>query len=423
MSEYSSLAEKNWDLIVVGGGMVGAATALGMANLGLDVLLLERHKPDLEWQSTQPFSMRVSALTRSSENILRNLNAWQGIEQRRAQAFTSMQVWEESRQQKFAFLAEEIFEDNLGYTVENSIVQAAIWEQIEQNERVTTLFGLAIESIELPDEAEQFTQAATVRVADVGELQAQLVVAADGANSKSRQLVSIGLEQKDYEQCAVVGCVRTEKSHQNACWQRYTADGPFAFLAMAEGYSSIAWYLPLERMSWAMSLDNQQFAAEIEKASGGELGAILEVAERGAFPLVRRHANHYVKPRFALVGDAAHTINPQAGQGVNIGLLDAAALIDVTATAIQKQQKIGLLPQLRHYERWRRGDNAMVQRSMEFFDWFYEQGAPIKANLRHNLLPGFEKIGLMKPFKHWLMNQVLHGRDSLPGLAKPSQIN
>lgn len=417
---------EQYDVVVVGGGMVGAATALGLAKLGLSILLVERQAPNLDWSAEAPLSIRVSALTRSSENILRNLNAWQGIIEKRYLPFDSMRIWESNSKNFMRFDAAEIGEPNLGYTVENDLVQLALWEQIEKTENIVPLFSENLVALNLPEENSsepavlQFES--MVQPQQLRTVEAMLVVGADGANSKSRQLASIGLETKDYEQCAVVGCVKTQKSHENACWQRYTEQGPFAFLAMAGGYSSIAWYLPLDKMQWALSLEDKEFAQQIEIASGGQLGQVTEVAQRGAFALVRRHANHYVKPRFALVGDAAHTINPQAGQGVNIGLLDAAALVEQMQLTLQKGRVLGNYPALRRYERARRGDNAMVQRSMEFFDWFYEQSsnADMKAELRRRFIPLVSQSMMTQPLKHWLMEQVLNGRESIPALAKYS---
>ncbi len=407
-----------YDSVVVGGGMVGAATALGLAKLGLRVMLFEQKAPSLEWHDSMPFSVRVSALTRSSENILKNLGAWQGVENRRCQPFVAMNVWEQGSDTKLAFQAQEISEPNLGHTVENFIVQAALWEQIEKQPNIEVNLSEKIDALNLP--ALQDVRSDAVLTLDSGRtLSAQLVVGADGAFSKMRQLANIGLEQLDYEQCAVVGCVKTEKSHQNACWQRYNPEGPFAYLGMAEGMSSIAWYLPLDKMQWALDLDDEDFAREIEKASGFELGKVTKVAERSAFPLVRRHAKEYVKPCFGLVGDAAHTINPQAGQGVNIGLLDAAALIDQVSASLKRGRKIGTLPMLRKYERQRRGDNVIVQRSMEFFDRLF--AAEMLESFRHLMTDFTGRSTLSAPFKHWLMEQVLKGRNELPSLAKPKR--
>lgn len=418
LNQFNSNQENSYDSVVVGGGMVGAATALGLAKLGLKVLLFEQKAPELVWDDATPFAVRVSALTRSSENILKNLGAWSGIENRRFQPFVAMNVWESGSENKLAFHAQEIMEPNLGHTVENFIVQAALWEQLEQQPNIKINLTEKIDTLTLP--AGKDFQADAVLMLDSGrKITTQLVVGADGAFSKLRQLASIGLEQLDYEQCAVVGCVKTEKSHQNACWQRYTPDGPFAYLGMAEEMSSIAWYLPLDKMQWALSLDDEAFAREIEQASGFELGRVIHVAERSAFPLVRRHARSYVKPCFALVGDAAHTINPQAGQGVNIGLLDAAALIDQVSVALRQGRQIGTLPMLRKYERQRRGDNVIVQRSMEFFDKLF--AAELLENFRHTVIDLTGRSKLSVPLKHWLMAQVLNGREEIPSLAKSSK--
>jgi len=400
---------QNWDVIVVGGGMVGAALALGLGQQNFKVLLLERQQPDLSWQEGAHYQTRVSALTRASEKIIKNLGAWQGIERRRYHPFTAMHVWDEITPAEVHFSAADMGEANLGYTVENNIIQASLWEQLAELDSVHVLLDVKLQKLDLQ------TDQACLVLEEFGELNADLVVAADGAMSQVRQLANIGLETHDYEQCAVVGCVKTELPHQDTCWQRYRKDGPFAYLAMGDNVSSIAWYLPTDKMQWALSLSDQDFAEAIAEASDWKLGSVTEVAERTAFPLTRRHAEHYVKPNLALVGDAAHTIHPQAGQGVNLGLLDAAALIDTLVEARQKNKPIGQFSVLRKYERWRRGDNAIVQRSMEGFDWLFKQDASLKATVRKGLLPTANRL---TPVKNWLMSQALNGREALPNLAK-----
>ncbi|WP_373018899.1 UbiH/UbiF/VisC/COQ6 family ubiquinone biosynthesis hydroxylase [Thiomicrorhabdus sp.] len=401
--------ETVWDLVVVGGGMVGAAMALGMGQQGFKVLLLERDAVDTEWDSQQPYQTRVSALTRASENILRNLGAWQGIERRRYHPFVAMHVWDEITSGEVHFSAADMGEPNLGYTVENSVVQAALWEQITDCEQVKVLLDVKLEALAF--ESEQ----ACLYLEGYGKIQTQLLVGADGAQSQIRQMAHIGLDTHEYEQCAVVGCVKTELNHQDTCWQRYLKDGPFAYLAMGNNVSSIAWYLPVEKMQWALSLPDKEFAERIAEASDWKLGRVIEVAERAAFPLIRRHAQHYVKPNLALIGDAAHTIHPQAGQGVNLGLLDAAALIEVLVEARRENKALGQFSVLRRYERWRRGDNAIVQRSMEGFDWLFRQDASLKGVFRQGILPLANQL---TPVKNWLMGQALNGREALPKLAK-----
>ena len=400
---------QKWDVIVVGGGMVGAALAVGLGKENFKVLVLERKLPNLEWHSDLPYQPRVSALTRASENILKNLGAWQGIERRRYHPFTDMHVWDESTTAQVHFSALDMGEPNLGYIVENRLVQAALWEPMIKLDNVKVLVGETLQKLEL--EADQ----ACLFLENGLQLKANLVVAADGAGSQVRTLANIGLETHDYEQCAVVGCVKTELPHLDTCWQRYRKDGPFAFLSMVNNVSSVAWYLPIEKMPWALSLSDADFSKAIETASDFKLGAVSEVGERVAFPLVRRHAEHYVKPHFALVGDAAHTINPQAGQGVNLGFLDAAALIETLVMARQRHKSIGQLSVLRRYERWRRGDNALVQRSMEGFDWLFKQDSSLKTSFRKAVMPMANQI---KPVKNWLMSQALNGREALPKLAQ-----
>ena len=407
--DSKSLLDKKWDAVVVGGGMVGATAALGLAQNDFDVLLLERAPIDLNWDEDRPYQMRVSALTRASEKILHHLGAWQGIEKRRYHTFTDMHVWDEETPAEVHFSAKDMYEENLGYTVENEVVQAAIWEQIEQNKHISALFGAEITSVVTSEDCSK------IEIEQIGCVNTELLIAADGAFSKVRDLAGIELETHDYQQSAIVGCVQTEFSHEDTCWQRYTENGPFAFLAMGNNTSSIAWYLPNEKKEWALSLSDDDFAREIAKASDYRLGKVIKVADRGGFALVRRHANHYVKPHLALIGDAAHTIHPQAGQGVNLGLLDAAALIETVAKAKQANKNWGSFSVLRKYERWRRGDNAIVQRSMEGFDWLFKQDMDVKASIRQSILPIANK---MKIFKNYLMEQALNGREALPKMAK-----
>ncbi|WP_232023364.1 FAD-dependent monooxygenase [Thiomicrorhabdus aquaedulcis] len=404
----------SFDVVVVGGGMVGSVLALGLGQQGFKVLLLEKQAVTTDWHASLPLQPRVSALTRASENILRNLGAWGGIEARRCHAFGAMHVWDEASVGQVHFSAADVGEANLGHVVENDVVQAALWEQLKGCEYVHIALNQALESLEFKDDQAWLT------LDGLGKVVTPLIVGADGAFSKVRALAHIGLDTHDYQQCAVVGCVKTELSHQDTCWQRYQAAGPFAYLAMGNNMSSIAWYLPTHKMAWALSLSDEELARNIEIASDHRLGKVLEVGQRIAFALVRRHALHYVKPNLALVGDAAHTIHPQAGQGVNLGLLDAAVLLDVIVEAKAHGKSWGNFAVLRQYERARRGDNALVQRSMEGFDWLFNQQSALKTRLLNGFLPLANRL---LPVKKWLMMQALNGRDGVPRLAKPFIFN
>ncbi|WFE68759.1 UbiH/UbiF/VisC/COQ6 family ubiquinone biosynthesis hydroxylase [Thiomicrospira sp. R3] len=398
------------DIAVVGGGMVGAACALGLHKAGYKVVLIERNPPNNLWFAASDYSPRVSALTRASENILANLGAWQGVLSRRAHPFVAMRIWEQHADEEVVFDAQSIQEKNLGHVVENNVIQSAIWDALE-NQGVRLIKGCELSTMSLGEKG----QPSELSLQNGCVVSSRLIVGADGAFSQVRQLAGIGLDQHDYAQCALVGCVKTEGSHQDTCWQRYRDEGPFAFLAMEQNVSSIAWYLPIEKMQWALSLSDEDYRAEIMNASEGRLGKVTDTWERAAFPLTRRHAQHYIKPGLVLVGDAAHTIHPQAGQGVNLGLLDAASLIEVLTHARLKDESPGDFLVLRRYERWRKGDNALVQRAMEGFDWLFESDRGIKDQVRSRLLA----IGnVIKPLKNWLVSQALNGRAPLPKLAK-----
>ncbi len=404
-----NLASKQWDVVVVGGGMVGATTALDFAQNGFSVLLLEKQQPVLEWSESRPYQARVSALTRASENIFKSLGVWQGIEKRRLHAFTDMHVWEDISEAEVHFSAAEISEKNLGFVVENEVIVASLWEKILEYKNIQPIFSEKIIQIDLKQNNANLTFESGLT------LTTKLLVAADGAFSSTRDLVGIKTIEHDYQQCAIVGCVKTELSNQNTCWQRYQNTGPFAYLSMEKNVSSIAWYLPVEKMQWALDLSETAFKEELEKASGLKLGKVEDVYQKSGFPLVRRHAEAYVKPHFALVGDAAHTVHPQAGQGVNLGLLDAVALVQVVSEERQNTDKDwGRKSVLRRYERWRKGDNVIVQRAMEGFDWLFKQDNASKNSLRSSFISFGNNLKLVK---NWLMIQVLNGRGTLPNKA------
>ncbi|HIE40232.1 MAG TPA: FAD-dependent oxidoreductase, partial [Thiomicrorhabdus sp.] len=215
-----TITDTTWDVVVVGGGMVGATVALGLGQQGMKVLLLERQAVDTAWSEERPYQVRVSALTRASEKILRNLGAWSGIASRRCHAFSAMHVWDDLSSGEIHFSAQEMGEPNLGYTVENEIIQAALWEQVEACDSIQLLLSPTIKTLRL--EAGK----AWLDVEGVGEIKTELLVGADGALSQIRQLAYIGLDTHDYEQCAVVGCVKTELPTEDTCWQRYTSEGP-----------------------------------------------------------------------------------------------------------------------------------------------------------------------------------------------------
>jgi 2-octaprenylphenol hydroxylase len=390
-------------VLVVGAGMVGGALACALAGQGRRVALVESQPPAA--LPTDGFDLRVSALTRASEALLGRIGVWPGMAQRRVSPFREMYVWDAGSNGAIRFDAAEIGEPHLGHIVENRVTVAALEERIARLHQVDwhrpcrplrLVFGPS-----------------AVRL-DLGgvELEAELVVAADGAASRVRELAGIPCPVMDYGQQGLVATVRTERAHRETAWQRFLPGGPLAFLPLVQGHSSIVWSVPPEQARELLALSDEQFCAVLTDAFEARLGRVEWVGPRAAFPLRRQHAQQYVQPRLALVGDAAHTIHPLAGQGVNLGLLDAAALAQV----LDGLPDAGDLRALRRYERWRRGHNLAVQALMDGFKWLFGVQGGAARVARGLGLAAADRAG---PVKRMLMRQAMGLDGDLPDLARP----
>jgi 2-octaprenylphenol hydroxylase len=239
---------------------------------------------------------------------------------------------------------------------------------------------------------------------DGTELQARLLVGADGARSWVRQQAGISVKGWDYDQVALVTWVKPEMFHQETAWQRFLATGPLAFLPLTEGYCSIVWSTSPAHAAQLQAMDPDRFAQELQAAFENKLGAIEAVGPRAMFPLRSFETQHYILPRLALVGDAAHTIHPLAGQGVNLGLADMASLVQVLTEAQQQQRDIGSEKILRRYERWRRADNRSMLLAMDGFKRLFSTDQSLLRWVR-NL--GLNLTDRSLPIKRLIMHQAL----------------
>ncbi len=403
--------QQEFDVVVVGGGMVGAAVACCLGGSNLQVAVIEAQTP-AEFSAEQPHDLRVSALSIASKKILESIGAWPGILARRACPFRRMRVWE--NQGDTTFNSNDIAYPELGYIVENRITQLALLETLGQFSNIQLFMPQTISKI-------NYTAAgSSIQLADGSTLQAKLLVAADGGQSRLRQTVGIGVTSWDYNQHALVIYLETAYPQQDITWQRFLPSGPQAFLPLTGHYGSIVWYHNPDEVRRLQALPYQQLLAELVAAFPDCLGEIKQILGVTSFPLKRQHAQHYVKPGVALVGDAAHMINPLAGQGVNIGFLDAAALAEVLIQAEQQGKNIADLGVLQQYEKLRRNQNLKMMTVMDMFYRFFSNDIlPVK--LLRNIGLGFAQH--ITPLRIKVMKEAMGLEGSLPKLARGQTLN
>ena len=397
-----------FDVIVAGGGMVGAACALALARRQFRVALVDRHVPHPVTQDA-PMELRVSALSRASERLLRNLGAWTAIEAVRVSPYCEMHVWDASGAGSVHFDAADLGEPCLGHIVENRVIQSALWERLGAEQDADVFAPSAV------TRAVTDASGADVYLEDEQRLRARLVVVADGAASPLREQFGINISAANYNQQGIVSVIRTEKPHDRTARQRFLATGPLAFLPLADGSISIVWSADDAEAARLMALTDAEFCAALTVASEGVLGRITGCGRRGAFPLRRQHAETYIAPRAALIGDAAHVVHPLAGQGANLGFLDAAALVETIADARDAGRDFGQPRVLRRYERWRRGDNLATEWAMEGFNRLFSNDNSLLAGLRNF---GFRVFDRAEPVKQAVMRQAMGLRGDLPRLAR-----
>lgn len=408
MSPVPDADSNRFDLIVVGGGMVGAALACAAGLQGMRVALVEGRPPQRSWPAGE-VDLRVSALSRSSQRLLQRLGAWARMEELGVSVYREMRVWDAGGTGSVHFDAADVGEPDLGHIVENRVTQLALWEQLEALEPVTLFCpGRLAEFALHPDSAE-------VHLEDGTRLASALLVGADGRDSVVRARVGIATQGWAYDQKAVVANVRPEQWHRETAWQRFLPTGPVAFLPLTDGRCSIVWSAAEPLARELMALDEPAFCEALGEAFELRLGRILEAGPRAAVPLRLEHAERYVLGRLALIGDAAHAVHPLAGQGVNLGFLDAAALAAVLEEARGGGRDLGSLAVLRRFERWRRGDNLGMLAAMDGFKRLFSNRNPV-LGLARNL--GLDLADRLEPVKGFFLARALGLAGDLPPLAR-----
>lgn len=380
------------DVVIVGAGIVGMAAALGLANAGRSVALIDRQPLAVATPSgsgVDDYDLRVSALTRRSQHILQSLGVWESIAQQRCCPYRHMEVWDDEGTGRIRFNAVDIDQQNIGHIVENRLVAAALADAVRAS-RVQVYAPHEIQSIN--------NRADAVAVTLAGEtIEAELLLGADGALSKVRESLGYFTREWDYGHTGIVATLRMQNPHQETAWQNFLTSGPLALLPLDDPHMvSIVWSCEDAMAERLLGMDEQAFAEQLYRASQGTLGQVEACSQRVGFPLRQRHAVDYVKGRVVLVGDAAHTIHPLAGQGMNLGLADVDVLLQELQRSVARKLGVAHPQGLRRYQRRRKADNLAMMWTMEGFKRLFARRELALRWLRNEGMSQLDRLGSLK---------------------------
>ncbi|WP_311946801.1 UbiH/UbiF/VisC/COQ6 family ubiquinone biosynthesis hydroxylase [Halomonas piscis] len=389
--------DETLDAIIVGGGMAGAAVAAALGQTGMRVALVEGGGPPTAIPDDAPFDLRVSSLNLASQRLLKEVGAWPFIPESRRCPFRHIEASDATEKRHIRFSAVDLELPDFGVFVENRVIRRALWQRLAELPDVTTLCNAG------PVAWIPGGHHSLLELDDGRMLAARLVVGADGAGSRTRELAGIATRDEEYGQRALITNVRTRLPQQDVSWQRFAPHGPQAMLPLPGHYASLIWYDTAEATLAREALDDETLRRAIEQEFPARLGGVEAVLGRASFPIRRRHAERYVRPRLALVGDAAHVIHPLAGQGLNLGMQDAEALSRRVINAFRSQQDPGGRSLLAGYARERRPRTLAMIAAMETFHRVFTGAAP----LRHAGAAGMAVAERLEGAKRAVMRHAL----------------
>ncbi|MEM8662382.1 MAG: UbiH/UbiF/VisC/COQ6 family ubiquinone biosynthesis hydroxylase [Pseudomonadota bacterium] len=397
-----------FDVVIIGAGIAGGALAVALSGQGLNIALVEAQPLALidlpQERDLASYDPRVSAITPRSKSHLESMGLWNSISDYRQCPYQHMTVWDAEGTGRIDFDRSEVDALCLGHIVENRAIVNSLLQHITAASDVKTFPETSVSGCK-PLSPDSWM---TVELADGTVLQSQLLVAADGARSHIRNLMDFKTREWDYGHSAIVTTAQVEHSHKDTCWQRFLSSGPLAFLPLPGGdtqhFCSIVWSLKDELVEPLMQLSDTAFAKDLEKAIESCLGEVRACAKRFTFPLRQRHAVDYVQPGVALVADAAHTIHPLAGQGINLGLQDVVVLAEELLAGHKRGIKLGDLQLLKRYQRRRKGENLLMMAAMDGFKSLFEQESLSIRWLRNT---GLRTVGQLGPVKQQLIRHAM----------------
>lgn len=393
----------DYDIVVVGGGVAGASAAALLANSGRKVALVDQRRPQAI-EPEAPLAPRVVAISPGAREVLDAAGAWQRMPAQRLGPYDRMQV--SSGSGKIIFRASEHGLEHLGWIVEIPLMQAALWQALESSDAhpVTLLAPASVTGFAMRE------RHVRIEFGDGRIVRAGLLVASDGARSRLRRLAGMETDSWHYNQRALVTHVTTEKPNPGIAWQRFTEHGPLALLPLPGGRSSVVWSQPSRRVVQQQRLGDDEFLTAINASQNGPFGQILEATQRFSFPLIRHQSRLMTRDRLVLLGDAARNIHPLAGQGLNLGLMDAAALAQVLDEC---KDDNGLQPALARYQRWRQGAGASITDGVHIIN---ELTAPSAGRALAGL--GFSLAARMWPVRQLFVEQACAIDRDCPKIAR-----
>lgn len=393
------------DVIIAGGGMAGASLALALAQAGKGVAVIEPNELKA-FDPQQPYDLRVSAISPASRNLLQNIGVWEDIKRMRINSFSNMLVEDGAGSNVLDFSAIEISEPALGYIIENRLISLSLRTAARAHSNISwyedVVAGFSLEQDD-----------AIVTLGEGKVLLAQLLVGADGAHSFVRKHAEVELVETDYQQQALVALIGVHPESVPQAWQRFEQQEVLAFLPLTKEISSIVWSVAEDKADQLLEKSEGDFLAELQSLTSEQFGQLTLKSERKTFPLYGRHAAQYVQPRLALVGDAAHSVHPLAGQGANLGFMDVAELVRVLS---ESDRDLGSLHMLKKYQRKRSGENALMLRSLETVQQMYNSDNPVVTRVRSF---GTRLVSDFKPLKALLIQHASGNLPDAPDLLKP----
>ena len=378
------------DVAVVGAGVVGSTAALSLAREGLRVAIVEVREPPT-WRADSP-DLRVYAFAPDSQALLNSLGVWSAVAAARVQPYRRMRVWDAAAGGELNFDADVLGRECLGHIVEHALLVDRLWASVSRHPKIHR---------HCPDtlrELDHDESGASLVLESGQHLRARFLLGADGAASRVRELAGLSISERDYGQRGLVAYVCTARPHEDTCWQRFLPGGPLAFLPCSDGRSSIVWTVAEAEAQRLLNVDETSFRAELTRAFDARLGEVTAVSERQAFPLRRKLVRQMLHGRIALIGDAAHVVHPLAGQGVNLGLRDVAALAALVREAQSAGRDFTSAHRLQRWARARLSENAVAAYSFEAINGLFSNDALLPTLVRSPLLGLAGKLPLLTQF-------------------------